>query len=257
VTWLKAITAFHVTTAAPERLAQFYIEGLGFELVGHSVIPASELELLGLAGSGTRVTLRLGSEILALDSFEPRGRAYPEGATAADLLFQHFAIVTSDAGAAWERAQARGAVRISIDGPVTLPQSSGGVTAVKFRDPEGHPLELLQFPQAPARWHGIGTLGIDHTAVSVADAGVSRRFYEALGLSLHGSTLNQGPAQTALDRLAAVRVEVLPMRPAHTTPHLELLCYRTPRRVVWSSDHDVFFHDPDGHMHQLRSSPLR
>lgn len=35
-----------------------------------------------------------------------------------------------------------------------LPESSGGVTAFKFRDPDGHPLELLAFPdgKVPSRW---------------------------------------------------------------------------------------------------------
>ena len=80
--------------------------------------------------------------------FRSKGHPYPENATAADLCFQHFALVTRDAAAAWERARAHGATPISIGGPVTLPASAGGVTAVKFRDPEGHPLEFLQFPSA-------------------------------------------------------------------------------------------------------------
>ena len=270
MTGLKAIASFHLTTAEPERLAQFYMKGLGFSVVGHGVIPKAELALLGLAGSGTRITLRLGDEILALDSFEPAGRPYPDGATAADLFFQHFAIVASDARAAWDRVRPQGASPISTDGPVTLPQSSGGVTAIKFRDPDGHPLELLQFPQPSAKWQGVGTHGIDHTAISVADAAASRRFYEDLELSLHERTLNQGPAQAALDGLAGVHVEVVPMLPALATPHLELLCYHKPRgrsadqpvrandiqatRVVWTADTDMLILDPDGHMHQLTSS---
>ena len=36
---------------------------------------------------------------------------------------------------------------ISPDGRVRLPDNSGGVTAYKFRDHDGHPLELLEFPQ--------------------------------------------------------------------------------------------------------------
>ncbi len=43
---------------------------------------------------------------------------------------------------------------ISTDGPQRLPPSSGGVAAFKFRDPDGHPLELLAFPDRkwPAHW---------------------------------------------------------------------------------------------------------
>ena len=40
---------------------------------------------------------------------------------------------------------------ISTDGPQLLPASSGGVTAYKFRDPEGHPLELIAFPPGRTR----------------------------------------------------------------------------------------------------------
>ena len=76
---------------------------------------------------------------------------------------------------------------ISTDGPQVLPASSGGVTAYKFRDPEGHPLELLAFPPdaIPARWQKVsatGCLGIDHSAISVVDTDQSIKFYERLGL---------------------------------------------------------------------------
>ena len=73
---------------------------------------------------------------------------------------------------------------ISRGGPVTLPKSAGGVTAVKFRDPEGHPLEFLQFPPgANPDWKGAGVMGIDHSAISVSDVAASRRFYARHGLS--------------------------------------------------------------------------
>ena len=82
-----------------------------------------------------------------LECFDRPGRAYPPSATACDLVFQHFALVTDDAEAAWRRrALEAGATPISREGPVTLPASGGGVTAIKFRDPEGHPLEFLEFP---------------------------------------------------------------------------------------------------------------
>lgn len=265
---LFAISAFRLTTAEPVRLARFY-RGLGFTIGPAQSISADEIAMLGLTGNGTRLPLQLGEQRVDLDCFDQRGRAYPSAATSADLSFQHFALVTDNAAAAWALAKMLGAVPISTDGPITLPTSAGGVTAVKFRDPEGHPLELLQFPfGSRERWQGTGLLGIDHSAISVSEGSTSRRFYEALGLSVQEPTLNQGSAQEALDGLSQVVVDVVPMIPRRATPHLELLAYRAPSgrpagatepndmaatRTVWVADSDALVRDPDGHFHLLKS----
>jgi catechol 2,3-dioxygenase-like lactoylglutathione lyase family enzyme len=263
---LAAITAFRLTTAVPARLARFY-EAIGFS-VGQAVqVPAADMALLGLPGSGIRIALHVGAQRLELEAFDSKGHPYPENATAADLCFQHFALVTPDAAAAWERARAHGATPISIGGPVTLPASAGGLTAAKLRDPEGHPLEFVQFPTAAESSRRSERLsGIDHSAICVADADVSRGFYEELGLTVGRPTLNQGPTQVALDGLAEVRVDVVPLSPQIGTPHLELLRYRSPAgraagrpqandvaatRIVWRSNRDALLRDPDGHLHVL------
>ena len=157
---------------------------------------------------------------------------------------------------------------ISSDGPVQLPLSTGVAAAAKFRDPEGHPLEVLQFaPQSAGRWPGTGLLGIDHSAISVSDVDASCHFYEALGLSVRGRKLNEGPTQVALDGLPSLEVDVVPMLPPRATPHIELLGYRyasgrsarqveandiAATRIVWASDRDRLLRDPDGHLHLLR-----
>jgi catechol 2,3-dioxygenase-like lactoylglutathione lyase family enzyme len=263
---LSAITALRLTTTDPERLARFYLQ-LGFTQAGRGPIGADEIALLGVDGGGLRLSLRLGGQQVDLDRFQVPGRPYPADATAADLCFQHFAIVTDDIDTAWQRVRALGAVPISSHGPVRLPPQTGVTAAVKFRDPEGHPLELLQFPRDAGRWPGTGLLGIDHSAVSVADIAVSRRFYEALGLAVQGPTLNRGPTQMALDGLPRAEVDVVPLVPQRKTPHLELLGYREPvgrpagtlepndsaaTRIVWAADRDGLIRDPDGHLHLLR-----
>lgn len=264
---LSAITAFRLTTTDPDRLARFYAE-LGFAVGGREAIGDDEIALLGLKGGGSRLPLHLGGQRVDLDCFDVPGRLYPAGATAADLCFQHLAIVTDAAEIAWRRVQALGVTPISTSGPVLLPPSTGVAAAVKFRDPDGHPLELLQFAPAGRRsWTGTHLLGIDHSAISVADASTSRRFYEALGLSVRGPTLNQGPTQMVLDGLPQVEVDVVPMLPQQGTPHLELLGYRVPTgrfagqleandvaatRTVWATDRDELIRDPDGHLHLLR-----
>ena len=271
---VSAITAFRLTTSDARRLARFYGD-LGFAVQESEPIGDEEMALLGLEGAGSRVTLRLGGQRIDLDSFDVPGRPYPAGATAADLSFQHFAIVTDDAAVAWKRAEALGAVPISIGGPVRLPPATGVAAAIKFRDPQGHPLELLQLLPEPARpWSGTHLLGIGHSAISVSDVIASRRFYEALGLSVGDPTLNEGPTQMALDGLPEAQVDVVPMLPQQDTPHLELLGYRRPRpvgrppgglrpndvaatRIVWAADRDELIRDPDGHLHLLRRQERR
>lgn len=263
---VTGIISFGLTTRNLLRLADFY-EDLGFTVGPHERVPEQEIALLGLTGGGIRVPLRLCNASVTLDCFDEPGREYPADATAADLCFQHFALVTSDAAAAWGRALRSGATAISPHGPVRLPAEAGAVTAGKFRDPDGHPLEFLQFPPgARSHWHG-GMLGIDHSAISVSDADVSERFYGALGLSVRSPTLNQGDTQAALDGLASPLVQVVPMLPPHPPPHLELLAYLVPTgrpagavrandlagtRTVWASDRDALLTDPDGHLHVLR-----
>jgi catechol 2,3-dioxygenase-like lactoylglutathione lyase family enzyme len=262
----QAIACFRLVAADPMRLAAFY-RTIGFDVGEAAPIPAADMKLLGLPGAGSRTVMSLGRSRVDLDSFDQPGCPYPNDTTACDLVFQHLALVTDDAEAAWCRARDAGATPISRDRPVTLPRSAGGVTAVKFRDPEGHPLEFLQFPRgANPDWKGKGIMGIDHSAISVRDVAVSRRFYARHGLSEAGATVNHGPTQDTLDGLDGVEVEVVPMNPTDKSPHVELLGYRHPvgraispvavndiaaTRMVWRSDDDALVRDPDGHFHQL------
>lgn len=262
----NAIAGFRLVTAALEDLAEFY-RAIGFAIGELSPIASAELAVLGLEGGGFRRTMRLGESRVDLDLFDRPGDPYPADATACDLIFQHLALVTDDADAAWRRACDAGARPISRGGPVTLPRSAGGATAVKFRDPEGHPLEFLQFPPGiNPKWPGTGIMGVDHTALCVANVSASQRFYQVQGLREGGRSLNHGPTQAALDGLKGVEVDVVPLNPPLTPPHLELLGYRRPMgktskapmandiaatRIVWRADRYALLRDPDGHLHQL------
>ena len=264
MTW-RRIAGFRRVTADIDRATRFYA-ALGFHPEGRRPIGPDEIAALGLTGSGTRQPLRLGRDRLDLDAFDPPGRAYPPGADAAALLFQHLALATGDAAEAWAVARSAGAAPISRDGPVALPASVGGATAVKFRDPDGHPLELLASAGRTADGGpGAGLLGIDHSAISVSDLAASRRFYAAQGLAEGRPSLNSGPTQVALDGLGGAEVDVVPLRPPEAPPHLELLGYRHPRgrsygpvapndvaatRVVWAAGRSALVRDPDGHLHQ-------
>jgi catechol 2,3-dioxygenase-like lactoylglutathione lyase family enzyme len=216
-----ALAAFYENAFECVRISSYRQQGSVFE------------ELMGVRGGADRITLALGDQIIELLQFDQPGAPYPEAATASDLCFQHFAIVVPDMARAWQRLCALKAwSAITTGGPQKLPVASGGVTAFKFRDPEGHPLEFLMFPQgrSPAKWqnhkeNGL-CLGIDHSAISISNADAALRFYGSLGLTKTICTQNKGLSQDALDGLTKVDVEVMTLEASVSTPHLELLAYR-------------------------------
>ena len=213
-------------------------------------------------------TLAIGNDRIELIAFDDPGKAYPSDATASDIVFQHFAIVVPDMGAAYTRLHSIDGWRpISRGGPQRLPPNTGGVTAFKFRDPDGHPLELLEFRRdaMPARWKNSElssiAIGIDHTAISVADVDASVAFYQSLGLRVSNRSTNRGVEQDRLDGLNDTCVDVIALNPPEPTPHIELLRYSPRRSVAAAGPHDIAatrvvfigdatlgeLHDPDGH----------
>ena len=212
----------------PESLARFYVEALGFRVVetaGHTS---------AAQGITPTLTLRLGDEVIMLRQCLPSARPHPEQAPGWSPLFQHIAIVVSDITTAYANlCNLEGWTAISTDGPERLPTASGGVSAFKFRDPDGHPLELLAYPQdeMPQNWAAKRRdalhLGIDHTAISVTNTALSLAFYEALGFEQTGGSHNIGDEQARLDGIEVADVEVTSLAiPYARPPHLELLCYR-------------------------------
>jgi catechol 2,3-dioxygenase-like lactoylglutathione lyase family enzyme len=250
VTSVRKLSRIILICREAEQLAEFYTRAFGFVRIDDS--PKSDpafAELIGFANGHVRLTsLWLGNQVVSLVETQPPGRSYPKDVPGWDPRFQHFAIVVSDMTAAYANLQAlRNWRAISMDGPQILPPSSGGVTAFKFRDPEGHPLELLAFaPGAmPAHWafrSGNLCLGIDHSAISVADTSQSVAFYSRLGLAHTASSLNVGREQEKLDNLLGAVVEVTALAPQiQAVPHVELLCYRGnfDRRELSTNKNDV------------------
>src|SRR5215472_15755513 len=188
---------------------------------------------------GRRSLLRLGRERIELLEFtDSAGRPYPPDSTSTDLWFQHMAIVVNDMTDAHQRVMANRRLRpISRDGPVRLPDSSGGATAFKFRDHDGHPLELLAFPQGhvPRAWRsasGAGPfLGVDHTAIAVSHSAGSAEFFGSVfRFSAGARSENRGPEQDALDDVDDVHVSVTRLAPDLPAPRLELLQYHVGTR---------------------------
>jgi len=230
---LERLWGCALVTSDAEALACFYERAFGARrLQGDAA--AQTIALPDMPSATARIALMLGSEPISLQQFDRDAQSQTCVAAANDLAFQHFAIVVSDLDAAYRRLmQVDGWTAISTGGPQRLPASSGGVTAFKFRDPEGHPLELLAFDpdHIPAVWRerdaGHIVQGIDHSAISVSDSAQSIAFYGAMGFRVVGRSLNQGAAQARLDGLDDPCVEVTALALPQATPHLELLCYRS------------------------------
>jgi len=180
--------------------------------------------------------MRLGAQEVEFIKFQKHGRQYPPDSHSQDLWFQHFAIVVSDMDKAFSRLQQVRFTPISVGGPQTLPPRNGSVRAFKFRDPDGHPLELLYFPPGQGRpiWQQQARdrifLGIDHSAIGISDTSVSLGFYaDILGMTQAYATTNRGPAQEALDGTFNAVVRITGLRPiAPDGPGIEFLDYRTP-----------------------------
>src|SRR4029453_17923987 len=155
--------------------------------------------LQGLFGIRMRIVrMRLGGEQIELTEYlAPRGRRIAEDSRSNDRWFQHVAIIVSDMDTAYARLRQHH-VQYASPEPQRLPDwnpNAGGIKAFYFKDPDGHPLEILEFPagKGDVRWQASGRLflGIDHTAIVVGDTQRSLRFYrDALGLRVAGESTN-------------------------------------------------------------------
>jgi catechol 2,3-dioxygenase-like lactoylglutathione lyase family enzyme len=244
----RRIVGFGLTSPDAPRLTEFYVTAFAARRVSSERLTGALFEReMDVRGGALRHSLRLGRETIDIVQFDNPGRPYPRPLAPDDTAFQHFALVVGDMALAFTQLQkAPGWTAISNGGPQRLPQSSGGVTAFKFQDPDGHPLELLEFAEhaVPPYWRerpaGEIFLGVDHSAISVRDTAISTAFYQSLGFRIASQTHNHGVEQANLDGVPNPQVEVTALSLAGSTPHLELLCYRSerrpPRRALSSND---------------------
>ncbi len=250
-----AVAAVSITVENLDREVAFFTEALGFQKIKEETWTGKEAAELfdwpDESASVQIVTLQLGDEqIRLLDFHGIPSRPVAPDARSNDLWFQHLAIVVSDMETAYRQLLTRKVVHVST-APQTLPDylpNAAGIKAFYFRDPEGHNLELIWFPpgKGAAKWQetvaeGSSSgqrseggqprplfLGIDHTAIAIADTDNSLAFYrDRLGLVHGGHSENYGPEQEHLNQVFGARLDINGLH-ADIGPGVEFLQYIAP-----------------------------
>src|SRR5213594_356560 len=236
---IRAVGAVGMTVGNMERSTAFYSSVLGFEKVSDVEVVGEAYERFqGVFGLRMRVVrMRLGDEAIELTEYlTPRGRPIPVDSRSHDRWFQHIAIIVSDMDRAYASLRQH-RVEHASPAPQRLPDwntSAGGIRAFYFKDPDGHPLEILWFPggKGDPKWHRPSDrlfLGIDHTAIVVSDTAQSLRCYrDTLGLRVAGESENYGPEQERLNNVSGARLRITSLR-APAGPGIEFLEYLSPR----------------------------
>jgi catechol 2,3-dioxygenase-like lactoylglutathione lyase family enzyme len=242
---VERVDAVGMTVADMDRSVEFYSKILNFEKVSDTEVAGEDYEHLeGVFGLRMRIVrMKLGDEAIELTEYlAPKGRPFPVDSRSNDRWFQHIAIITSDMEKAylWLR---QNRVEHASSGPQRLPdwnKNAGGIKAFYFKDPDGHSLEILQFPEGKgdAKWHQPSDklfLGIDHTAIVVGDTEASLSFYRnALGMRVAGESENYGTEQEHLNNVFGARLRITSLRAMGGGPGIEFLEYLAPRdgRVI-------------------------
>src|SRR6059058_3773182 len=233
-----AVESVGMTVSDMDRSVAFY-SALTFHKVSDIEVLGEQYEHLeGVFGSRMRIVrMQLGNEFVDLTEYlAPRGRPIPLDSRSNDLWFQHIAIVVRNMDQAFEKLRAL-KVQFVSTGPQTLPPSikaAAGIKAFYFRDPDQHNLEIIYFPpgKGDPRWQEKTDklfLGIDHTAIGIANTEASLHFYrDLLGLRRAGESENFGTEQEHLNQVFGAHLRITGMRAA-SGPSIEFLEYLTPR----------------------------
>jgi catechol 2,3-dioxygenase-like lactoylglutathione lyase family enzyme len=236
---VTAVDVVGMTVSDADRSIEFFANVLTFEKISDVEVAGEDYEHLeGVFGLRMRVVrMRLGAASIELTEYlAPRGRPIPADSRSNDRWFQHVAIIVADMDRGYGRLRDH-KVEHASSGPQLLPKTipgAAGIRAFYFKDPDGHSLEILQFPpdKGAAKWHAKTDrlfLGIDHTAIVVADTERSLGFYrDTLGLRVAGESENFGTEQEHLNNVFGARLRITSLQ-AESGPGIELLEYLAPR----------------------------
>jgi catechol 2,3-dioxygenase-like lactoylglutathione lyase family enzyme len=238
-TLVDRVDAIGITVSDMDRAVDFYSNVLSFEKVSDREVAGEKYEHLeGVFGLRMQVVrMQLGDECIELTEYiAPKGRPIPVDSRSNDRWFQHIAIIVSDMDKAYAGLR-QSKVEHASSGPQRLPdwnKNAAGISAFYFKDPDGHPVEVLQFPpdKGQEKWHRPSDklfLGIDHTAIVVWNTDASVKFYrDLLGMQITGESENYGTEQEHLNNVFGAHLRITALRSA-SGPGIELLEYLAPR----------------------------
>ena len=238
---VKGVESVGMTVSDMDRAIEFYTQVLTFQKISDAEVAGEQYEQLqGVFGLRMRVVrMKLGDEIVELTEYlAPKGRPVPADSRSNDRWFQHIAIITSDMDRAYARLRQH-KVQHASTGPQRIPdwnKGAAGIRAFYFKDPDGHTLEILQFPadKGNSKWHDAQAngdrlfLGIDHTAIVVGDTETSLKFYrDILGMKVAGQGENYGTEQAHLNNVSGARLRITSLK-SESGPSIEFLEYLSP-----------------------------
>jgi catechol 2,3-dioxygenase-like lactoylglutathione lyase family enzyme len=213
----RTVGGLAITVRDVDRSVDFYSRALLFEKVSDVQTSGADVaRLFGVSGPRVRVvTMRLGAERLEL--VEDRGRVSrqtPAEAPRDERAVARIALAVNDIEQAslWlQRQHVQGTPEASADAR----QNTTGVRALSFEDPDGHALEIVEYPagQGDARWQRPTDrvfLGIDHAALVVGDTDESLRFYrDTLGLRVTARRESDAPEPSSAGTTGRSRITTL------------------------------------------------
>jgi catechol 2,3-dioxygenase-like lactoylglutathione lyase family enzyme len=236
---VDGVDSIGITVSDMDRAIDFYSKILTFQKVSDTEVAGDDYEHLeGVFGLRMRVVrMKLGDESIELIEYlAPKGRPIPVDSRSNDRWFQHIAIIVSDIDKAYAWLR-QNKVEHASSGPQRLPdwnKNAAGISAFYFKDPDKHPVEVLQFPpdKGAEKWHRPTAklfLGIDHTAIVVGNTDDSLKFYrDLLGMRVAGESENYGTEQEHLNNVFGAHLRITALR-GTTGPGIELLEYLAPR----------------------------
>ncbi len=236
---VNSVQSVGITVSDLNSTLPFYTNVLNFELVTYDTIKnVGYSDIIKVDNAIVRIAkLKLGEEKIELiDFISPEGKAYPEDSKSNDLWFQHIAIITSNMDSAYAWLKLNDVKNISVE-PQRLPdwnKNAGGIKAFYFQDPDGHPLEILEFPvdKGDPKWHNKSNnlfLGIDHTAIAVSGTDESLKFYrDVLGMKVSGESENYGIEQERLNNVEGAHLRITGLH-SDFGPGIEFLNYISPK----------------------------
>lgn len=244
---ISGVESIGITVSDMNISLPFYTDVLHFQVLSDDTINSEQYSnLIRVDDASVRITkLKLGDEKIELiDFIFPEGKSYPEDSHSNDLWFQHIAIITNNMDSAYAWLKLNDVKNISIE-PQRLPdwnKKAGGIKAFYFQDPDGHPLEILEFPpeKGKAKWHKSSKqlfLGIDHTAIAVSNTDESLKFYrDVLGMEVGGESENYGIEQARLNNVEGAHLRITGLH-SDFGPGIEFLNYLSPKEGrVYPSD---------------------